>query len=185
VEERVKTVELMIEEHRLIERMLRVLEESAAILEDGGTVPPGMLAGVLEFLQRYADAGHHAKEEEIFFPALVAHGVPAEASLIRALQVQHESGRLLVREMRDVVEGANGGTRSACRAFAASAQQYITLLREHIRLENEYFTEYAEEHLSPGEDAALGARMAAVNRGAECDRFSRMVSDYEEMLLKC
>ena len=184
-----KTVDLMIEEHRLIERMLRVLEDSAGILERGGMVPPAMLAGMLEFIQEYADAGHHAKEEDIFFPALAAHGVTPESTAIGAFQAQHESGRLLVREMLVALPAAGLGERAACQAFAASAQEYVALLREHIRLENHHFADYAEEYLSLEEDAALRERMDDVDRDraadAGTDRFHRMVAEYEEALLKC
>jgi hemerythrin-like domain-containing protein len=184
-----RAVDLMMEEHRLIERMLRVLENSAAVLARGGRVPPGMLEGMLEFIQVYADAGHHAKEEEIFFPALAAHGVTPEASTIGAFQAQHESGRLLVREMRGALAGVNRGEKAACDAFSASAEEYVALLREHIRLEDQHFVEYAEEYLSPEEDAALRGRMDAVDRdrAAEVgtDRFHRMVAEYEEAVLKC
>lgn len=184
-----KAVDLMMEEHRLIERMLRVLEDSAGILERGGTVPPGMLAGMLEFIQVYADAGHHAKEEEIFFPALAVYGLTPETSTIGAFQTQHQSGRLLVREMLGALPAVNRGEKAACQAFAAGALEYVALLREHIRLEDRHFAEYAEEYLSPEEDAALRARMDAVDRDrasdAGTDRFHRMVAEYEEALLKC
>jgi hemerythrin-like domain-containing protein len=184
-----KAVDLMMEEHRLIERMLRVLEDAAGILDRGGAVPPGMLAGMLEFIQQYADAGHHAKEEDIFFPALAAYGVTPEASTIGAFQAQHESGRLLVREMLRALPGVNRGERAACQAFAASAVEYVALLREHIRLEDRHFVEYAEEYLSPEEDAALRERMDAVDRDRASDvgtdRFHTMVAEYEEALLKC
>jgi hemerythrin-like domain-containing protein len=185
----VKTVDLMIEEHRLIERMLRVLEDSAEILERGGTLSPGMLEGMLEFIQLYADAGHHAKEEDIFFPALAAHGVLPDASAIGAFQAQHESGRLLVREMLRVLPSASRGEKAACQAFAGGAQEYVALLRAHISLENRHFAEYAEEYFTPEEDAALRARMDAVDRDGAVDmssgRFHRMVAEYEEALLKC
>ena len=183
-----KTVDLMTEEHWLIERMLSVLERSADVLERGGAVPAGMLAGILEFIQVYADAGHHAKEEDIFFPALAAHGVTPDATAIGAFKAQHEAGRLFVREMLAALPAAGRGERPACRAFAASAQEYVALLREHIRLENGLFAEYAEEHLSPEEDAALRARMDVLDRdrasGGGAD-FRKMVAEYEEALLQC
>jgi hemerythrin-like domain-containing protein len=181
-----KSVDLLIEEHRLIERMLDVLEDSAARLDRGAPVPPARLQGMLEFIEVYADAGHHAKEEDYFFPALAAHGFEPETSPIHALRVQHDSGRALVREMRDSLPGATGGDRAAGRALAATVRDYIALLREHIRIENHYFVEYAEECFTPEEDAALRDRMDAVDRergGAE--RFREMVAEYEEAVLKC
>ncbi|HET7617592.1 MAG TPA: hemerythrin domain-containing protein [Vicinamibacterales bacterium] len=184
-----KTVELMIEEHRLIERMLHVLDEAAGILERGGSAPAGMLAGILEFSRTFADAGHHAKEEDIFFPALAAHGLQPDASAVGALQVQHDSGRRLVAEMSALLPAVGRRELIACQAFAAAARDYVGLLREHIQLENHLFAEYAEEHLTADEDAALRERMDAVDRdrasGAPPDRFARMVAEYEEALLRC
>jgi hemerythrin-like domain-containing protein len=184
-----KTVERMTEEHRLIERMLQVFEETAGILERGGCAPAGMLAGILEFSRVYADAGHHAKEEDIFVPALAAHGLEADASAIGALQAQHDAGRRLVGEMTGLLPSVGCGERIARQAFAAAAREYIGLLREHIQMENHLFADYAEDYLTDDEDADLRARMDAVDReralGAGTDRFARMVADYEEALLKC
>jgi hemerythrin-like domain-containing protein len=183
------SVDLMLEEHRLIERMLNVLEDCAGRLDRGGSVPPEMLTGMLEFIQVYADAGHHAKEEDLLFPAFAAHGLEPDASPIGAFQAQHESGRARVREMREALPAASRGERAGAQAFAASATDYIALLREHIRLENHHFAEYAAEYFSSEEDAMLRARMDAVDRARALDvganRYPDMVAEYEEALLKC
>ena len=183
------SVELMLEEHRLIERMLKVLEDCAARLDEGGSVPPEMMSGMLEFIQVYADAGHHAKEEDLLFPALAAHGLDPESSSIGAFRAQHESGRAYVREMRETLPQVSRGNRDAGQAFAASARDYIALLREHIRLENEEFARYAEQYFTPGEDAALRARMDDVDRAraieAPAKRYQEMVAQYEEAMLRC
>ena len=181
-----KSVQLMIDEHRLIERMLVVLERVAEQLEGGGSVAPDMLAGILEFIQQYADAGHHAKEEEIFFPALAARGLQPEASVIGALEAQHASGRAIVREMRQALAPAASGDAAGRGAFAACARDYIALLRTHIRLEDHHFVEYAREYLSGDDDAALRAQMDVVDRSRSTnfssEYFSRMVADYEGAL---
>lgn len=182
------SVDLMLEEHRTIERMLNVLEDAADRLEHGGPVPPSMLAGMLEFIQAYADAGHHAKEERIFFPALARRGLEPDESAIGALMAQHEAGRARVRGMRDTLAAAGAGDRAGCHAFAASARDYIALLREHIRLEDEIFVGYALDYLSADEDAALREQMDAMDRvrAAEVgDRYRQMVAEYEEALLRC
>lgn len=183
------SVDLLLEEHRLIERMLKVLEDAAGRLERGESVPASMLSGMLEFIQVYADAGHHGKEEGVFFPALAARGLEPDESAIGAFRAQHETGRALVREMREALPAAARGDSAGSQAFAASAREYIALLREHIRLEDHLFVAYALDYLSDDEDAALRARMDAGDRTAPPDaspaRFRRMVAEYEEALLKC
>ena len=75
---------------------------------------------------------------------------------------------------------------AALQAFAATARDYIALLREHIRIEDIYFVEYARDCLTPEEDAALRARMDAVDGArAQGDRYRTLVARCEEALLKC
>lgn len=183
------SVDLMLEEHRLIERMLNVLEDAAGRLNRGIPVAPAMLEGLLEFIRVYADAGHHAKEEDLFFPALAARGLEPDASAIGAFRAQHEAGRALVREMRDALPAAGRGEPSGAAAFAASAHAYAALLREHIRLEDQLFVTYALEYLTDTEDAELRARMDDLDRarGRELgsDRFREMADEFEEALLEC
>lgn len=183
------SVDLLLEEHRLIERLLNLLEDSAGRLERGEPVPPSMLSGMLEFVQVYADAGHHGKEEGLFFPALAARGLEPDESAIGAFRAQHEAGRALVREMRDALPAAGRGDTASAQAFAASARDYVALLREHIRLEDDLFVRYALEYLTADEDAALRARMDDEDRTSAPDRspgrFRRLVAEYEEALLKC
>lgn len=46
--------------------------------------------------------------------------------------------------------------------FVASAHDFIALLREHIRIEDEYFFRLVARVLPPEEDRALAARMTAM-----------------------
>ena len=187
MDERMKSVGRMLEEHRLIERALRVLEDRARVVERGGTVPAGMLAGILDFLQIYADACHHAKEEKLFFPALARRGLPPDACAIQALQAQHEGGRGLVRELRDALAGVERGETAAQQAFSATARDYTALLRQHIQLEDHYFPEYAAEYLTAADDETLLSRMDTEDgaRGIERVKYERMVAEYEALVLKC
>jgi hemerythrin-like domain-containing protein len=184
-----KSVDLLLQEHRLIERALRVLEDCAALMERGGDVPPPVLASILGFLRSYADAGHHGKEEDIFFPALAAHGVTRHASAIGALEAQHETGRELVRRMDQGLRQITAGGAAAFRVFTQAAYEYIDLLREHIVMEDRVFAGYAEDYLSAAEDAELRARMEEqdLRRPAaeRPDRLERMVAELEEAMTRC
>lgn len=179
-----KSVDLMLEEHRLIERMLNVLEACAGRMERGHALESGTLDSILEFLRVYADAGHHAKEEDVFFPALAAQGFEPEASAVNALQAQHEGGRGLLRELREAMTGVRRGNAASRQAFAATAMEYVALLREHIRLEDHYFPDYASTWLTSAEDDAVLARMleADRSRGLDATRYRGLVAECEEAL---
>jgi hemerythrin-like domain-containing protein len=185
----VRSVDRILAEHRLIERMLRVVEDCAGALERGGDVPASVPRDAVVFLALYADAVHHAKEEEVFFPALAAHGIAPEGSAVGALQAQHEAGRALVARLRAAVQGLEAGERGAGAAFAGGAREYVALLREHIAIEDRLFVEYAEDCLSPAEDAALDAAMERLDRlrpeAGGRERFERLVERCEGVATRC
>lgn len=62
-------------EHQVISAMLGVLEKIAGRIKDGQRPPLDDLEKIFDFFKTYADAGHHAKEEDILFPALYKLGV--------------------------------------------------------------------------------------------------------------
>lgn len=184
-----KSVELLVTEHRLIERVLRVLEVGVMSLKGAGTVPHRTLASVVEFLHSYVDTDHHGKEENILFPALAAHGITADASAIGALEAQHELGRSLVIVMNDSLKRITGGDTDARSMFAQSAHEYIELLRSHIAMEDQLFAEYAGDCFSPSEDADLRARMDELDlcrpAAERREDIEQMIAECEEMLKGC
>jgi len=64
------------EEHKGIILMLRVLEQMCDRLDAGEPVDLDHLERSVEFLKVFADTCHHAKEEELLFPAMEQAGIP-------------------------------------------------------------------------------------------------------------
>ena len=60
---------LMIE-HRLIERMIRLLKKEIELIESGKKPDPEFIYCAADFLHSYADRTHHGKEEDILFREL-------------------------------------------------------------------------------------------------------------------
>ncbi|MCK9604768.1 MAG: hemerythrin, partial [Candidatus Omnitrophica bacterium] len=60
---------LMIE-HRLIERVVTLLEKELARIREGNQVNAFFLTSAIDFFKVYADRCHHGKEEDILFDDL-------------------------------------------------------------------------------------------------------------------
>src|SRR3990172_680177 len=60
-------VGLLMIEHRLIERMIKVLKTHLKKIRDGRREDPVFIAMVVDFFRTYADRTHHGKEEGILF----------------------------------------------------------------------------------------------------------------------
>jgi hemerythrin-like domain-containing protein len=142
-------------EHEAIVQMLEAAEEAAHKINTGITVEPKTLAGLLEFLQVFADRCHHGKEEDHLFPKLEEKGFPRHAGPIAVMLNEHDEGRQLIREMAAAGEGYARGDDEAGRRWSKAARAYAALLRAHIQKENEVLFVMAERALTDEEQEEL------------------------------
>jgi len=144
--------QVLIEEHRVILRALDTLERGADRLKGSGGLPAGWWEELVEWLRAFADRNHHAKEEQLLFPAMVKHGVPQEGGPIAVMLAEHVQGRALIAAM--------AAGEPAHRA--AKARQYVELLRQHIDKENGILFPLADAVLDDQAVRALSREFAAV-----------------------
>jgi hemerythrin-like domain-containing protein len=76
LEEIMKATEILMEEHRVIEGVLKTLETAAQYLEMGLPVRPGLFLEAADFVRGFADGCHHKKEEQVLFKSMALYGVP-------------------------------------------------------------------------------------------------------------
>jgi len=148
------------EEHRVILAALGALETAAARLAAGPALPAGWWERALDFLRCFADRNHHAKEEQLLFPAMVKAGVPSEGGPIGVMLAEHDQGRAFIRAM--AAEGP-----AASRATAA--RRYVALLREHIAKEDGVLWPMAESVLTDSaiEEIARGFEAVEIEQGKD------------------
>lgn len=130
-------------EHDAILVALKILDGIERRLAAGQPVDGSDLEAFIGFLKEFADRCHHGKEEDILFPAMVAAGMPEQASPIEALLREHTEGRAWIRRMESGVHP----TLNAA-AFVEAARGYAGLLRSHIGMENDVLFPMAERALS-------------------------------------
>ncbi len=151
-----KSVEVLMHEHRVIERGLAVLEAIADRIERGRSVPTDKVTALLDFFQVFADQCHHGKEEGMLFPELEAKGIPKEGGPIGVMLIEHEEGRELRRRM---IKAASNLTDEANRQqFVTAAREYINMLRQHIWKEDNVLFQMAQQVLTEADDAELVER---------------------------
>ena len=150
-----RATQVLMDEHRGIEKMLTAMEQSLPRLEAGdGSVVPLFEQGV-DFLSHFADQCHHHKEEKVLFPLLAKKGIPVEGGPVGVMLHEHEQGRGYIRGMKEAIERYRSGDASALRDLAAAAGGYIALLRTHIFKEDNVLFQMADRILSPEEQGKL------------------------------
>lgn len=131
-----KSMEVLMSEHREIERGIRILEKICAVMETGRDTDVNDLDGLLVFLTVFADRCHHAKEERVLFPAMQETGIRREGGPIGVMLGEHEAGRAYIQEVVVAIAGLKNELKGAAGKMVKSAQNYTTLLRNHIYKED-------------------------------------------------
>lgn len=172
---------VMVEEHKLILRMIALLEENVARMEAGRFRDWEFFLAAVDFIRNYADRFHHAKEEDVLFAALVQNGMPAQHSPVAAMLMAHDQGRAFVRGLEEAALKARDGVAGQLPVIAENARGYIALLRDHIEKEDQILYPLAERVLpEAGRDRLTAAYAAAAARmpGLE-EKYRQLVAAYE------
>lgn len=173
----------LVDEHRLILRMIALLERNAPRTAAGEYSNWQFYLDGIDFIRIYSDRFHHAKEEDILFEALIKNGMPRENSPIAAMLMEHDQGRAFVKAMETSVREAIEGAADRGAIIAGNALAYAELLREHIEKEDDILYPLAERVIpdSMRDDIIAGYAAAEARTGAGlAAHYEAVVSGYEQ-----
>ena len=152
--------ELLMTEHLLLLRGLKLLEEAAAAVMQGDA-ERDRLERILNFLLSFGDRIHNVKEENHLFPLMVENGISQEG-LIKEMLLEHEAEReLIARAMARLGKSGAAGAAEQ-ELLAGHLRSYCAKRCEHIRLENEKLYPRAAEVLGAGDIERMVADFAKV-----------------------
>jgi hemerythrin-like domain-containing protein len=172
----------LVDEHRLILRMITLLERNASSAAEGSFTDWQFFLDGVDFIRNYADRFHHAKEEDVLFEALVKNGMPREHSPVAAMLMEHDQGRAYVKGMENAALAALAGQAGREKELAENALAYTALLREHISKEDGILYPLAERVIPEGlrDDVLKGYQAAEARTAVDfSDRYRTIVESYE------
>ena len=173
----------LVTEHRLILRMIALLERNAPRTADGTYTNWRFYLDGVDFIRNYADRFHHAKEEDILFEALVTNGMPRENSPVAAMLMEHDQGRAFVKAMETAALEAMDGQAGREGIIADNALAYAGLLKEHIGKEDDILYPLAERVIPDAMRDGIIAGYAAAEARTAADfaaRYEAVVAGYEQ-----
>ncbi len=132
-----RAVEILMEEHRIIERVLSSLESFVAGLDENDPASRPALADFGRFFREFADRCHHAKEEDLLFAEMVGHGFPRDRGPIAVMLSDHAEGRRHVAALVAAGEGHGPLSANEIADVRRQALAYTPLLRSHIQKEDQ------------------------------------------------
>jgi len=139
------------EEHGRIMKMLAVLQRFFAILADLGEGEAQDFGALMEFFEIYVDRYHHGKEEQLLFPALSRAQTAKIDSLISSLIDDHRQARMGMELLKLNIVTLRSYGEADRNELCERAENYVDLLRRHIRKENSELLPLIEERLSATE----------------------------------
>lgn len=142
-------------EHDHILAMIGCLRAACTEIETTGQIDVSTFEKGVEFIRNYADAWHHAKEEEILFPAMEASGMPREGGPIGVMLHEHVVGRSYVSKISEYLGAAATGDSEARLLVQRYALAYADLLTQHIQKENGILFNMADQMFSTEEHEYL------------------------------
>jgi hemerythrin-like domain-containing protein len=156
-------IEVLVNEHRSIERVLDAIEARLQASAQG-PFPADFFSEALDFLSNFADGCHHYKEEQCLFPMLTSRGMPREGGPVGMMLHEHDEGRGYLAAIRQNLEQARAGSPEAIEAVRENAEAYIHLLRQHIFKENNVLFQMARNLLSSADMQKLSEQYEGVER---------------------
>ncbi len=148
---RKSAIEILIDEHRLISRMVNVLTVLHKRLESDDHADVNVLTDVVDFFRTFVDRNHHAKEEDALFPTLERYAVNPEGCTIQSLKSEHEQARILTTTLTDAIGKYKTGDPTAKGKIYTTIRNSIELYNDHIWRENILFFPMAEKALQESE----------------------------------
>jgi hemerythrin-like domain-containing protein len=86
----VEVIDILRQEHRNIEKLLRVMEQELAVFDRGERPDYEVFGAILEFFKMYPDTCHHPKEDIIYERFKACD--PGRAASVADLQAEHREG---------------------------------------------------------------------------------------------
>jgi len=174
---------LMIE-HRLIERMVRLLDNELREMKSTTDVSTELLTAGVDFFRTYADRTHHGKEEGILFRELSDKPLSDEdrqmmESLVEEHVLMREAvGRLSAANER-YIHGADARTE-----IMYEIDRLVTFYPLHIRKEDKLFFLPAMGYLSQAEQEAMLDEFWEFDKTMIHEKYKRLVEENEKATVR-
>jgi hemerythrin-like domain-containing protein len=130
---------LMIE-HRLIERMIRLMADELRQMEETARTDPAFIDTAVDFIRTYADRCHHGKEEDILFRDLAMKPLsPEHRKTMEELVAEHVYARGRVKALVEAKEQYVQAKSQALEAIRSLLADLVAFYPAHIAKEDKHF----------------------------------------------
>lgn len=171
---------LMIE-HRLIERMIRVIQTALELVERTREIDPLFVDTAVDFIHTYADRTHHGKEEDIMFRDLEKRNLSdADRRIMNELIEEHGFGRTTTKALIEANVSYRNGDRQALDTIKSCLRSFVEFYPRHIEKEDEIFFPAVRRYFTEEEDQAMLAEFREFDQKMIHEKYISLVQALEK-----
>jgi hemerythrin-like domain-containing protein len=168
-------------EHRLIERMVKLMAGELPRMEEKWGVNIGFLSEAIDFIRTYADRCHHGKEEDILFRDLAAKSLsPEHLKKMDELVEEHISARKIVSRLADAKERYARTQRDGFQEIKTCLAELVEFYPAHIEKEDKHFFLPVMNYFTREEKDAMLQEFWAFDKNLIHEKYREMVEGYEK-----
>jgi hemerythrin-like domain-containing protein len=164
-------------DHELIEKVIKAMESTIQLLNDGKQIPEFILLPVIDFSKNFTDVCHHSKEEKSLFPALEQAGLPTTMGPIAMMLIDHQRSREIGTEME--ASAKEYLTSGDSTKLVSDMQQYVEHITEHLWKENNKLFMMAEARLQYVSEK-VDKELTEIEK-SKLDELGKTRDDYEKL----
>jgi hemerythrin-like domain-containing protein len=170
---------LMIE-HRLIERMIAIVNRMLLQIEKEEKADPVLIDTAVDFIRTYADRTHHGKEEDILFRGLKERRLSEEdRRLMNDLIEEHVLGRKITGSLITANNRYRTGDTRALSEIVSGLRLLTGFYPKHIEKEDKVFFPAARQYFSESEDQAMLDEFREFDRKMIHEKYTSVVETLE------
>ena len=154
----VEVIDILRQEHRNIEKLLRVMEQELAVFDRGERPDYEVFGAILEFFKMYPDTCHHPKED-IIYEKFKAYD-PGRAASVADLQAEHREGAVRLRRVAQAIDNVLNDQELLRESVDQIVRDFIDNERKHIALEDEVIFPAILDTLQPADWADIALTLA-------------------------
>lgn len=176
-----KPIGPLMREHRLIERMVGLLNEEIKQMDETNKVNTEFLMIAIDFIRTYADRTHHGKEEDILFRELAKKQLSQEhQKTMRELVEEHVIARKITTSLANVRHNYVKGNLEAIKEIVASLRKLVQFYPVHIEKEDKHFFYPCLEYLSKQEQDNMLQEFREFDQRLIHEKYTSMVEELEK-----
>lgn len=137
--------------HRVFRREFTNLPDLIEAVADGDTRRAAVVARHVEFLVTFLHHHHHG-EDELVWPKLLTRGTPEISPLVHTMESQHHALEATLNNLTQAARRWRTSATAADRdALAGCARDLLTVLFEHLELEEAQVLKLIDTYLTAAE----------------------------------